>query len=78
MGAPARDETDDIWIIEEEERADQEVILQTVQLACQDKKFRNLCTEDWHQAQLMDLVIPHVLDWLRLPRNNRVKLKDFL
>ena len=26
----------------------------------------------------MDLVIPHVLDWLRLPRNNRVKLKDFL
>ena len=26
----------------------------------------------------MDPVIPHVLDWLRLPRNNRVKLKDFL
>ena len=34
--------------------------------------------EDWHRAQLMDPVIPHVLDWLRLPRNNRVKLKDFL
>ena len=26
----------------------------------------------------MDPVIPHVLDWLHLPRNNRVKLKDFL
>ena len=78
VGAPARAETDDIQIIEEEERADQEVILRTIQLACQDKKFRNLCTEDWHQAQLMDPVIPHVLDWLRLPRNNRVKLKDFL
>ena len=26
----------------------------------------------------MDPVIPHVLDWLRLPKNNRVKLKDFL
>ena len=78
VGAPARAETDDIWIIKEEERADQEVILQTVQLACQDKKFCNLHTEDWHQAQLMDPVIPHVLDWLRLPRNNRVKLKDFL
>ena len=77
-GAPARAETDDIQIIEEEERADQEVILQTVQLARQDKKFRNLHTEDWHQAQLMDPVIPHVLDWLCLPRNNRVKLKDFL
>ena len=77
-GAPARAETDDIRIIEEEERADQEVILRTVQLARQDKKFRNLRTEDWHQAQLMDPVIPHVLDWLRLLRNNRVKLKDFL
>ena len=77
-GAPARAETDDIRIIKEEERADQEVILQTIQLARQDKKFRNLRTENWCQAQLMDPVIPHVLDWLRIPRNNRVKLKDFL
>ena len=77
-GAPAQAETNDIWIIEEEERADQEVILRTVQLAHQDKKFHNLRTEDWHQAQLMDPVIPHVLDWLCLPRNNQVKLKDFL
>ena len=72
-GAPARVETNDIRIIEEEERADQEVILRTIQLARQDKKFRNLRTEDWHQAQLMDPVIPHVLDWLHLPRNNRVR-----
>ena len=78
VGAPAWVETDDIRIIEEEERAGQEVILRTVQLAHQDQKFRNLRTKDWRQAQLMDLVIPHVLDWLRLPRNNRVKLKDFL
>ena len=77
-GAPTRAETDKIRIIEEEERADQEVILRTIQLAHQDKKFCNLRTEDWHQAQLMDPVIPHVLDWLRLPRNNRAKLKDFL
>ena len=76
--APARAETDDIRIIEKEEKADQEVILRTVQLARQDKKFRNLHTENWRQAQLMDPVIPHVLDWLHLPRNNRVKLKDFL
>ena len=67
-GAP-RAKTEDIWIIEEEERADQEVILRTIQLARQDKKFRNLHTEDWHGAQLRDLVIPHVLDWLRLPRS---------
>ena len=78
VGAPARAKTDDIRIIEEEEKADQEVILRTIQLVRQDKKVHNLCTEDWHQAQLMDPVIPHVLDWLHLPRNNRVKLKDFL
>ena len=78
VGAPARAKTDEIRIIKEEERADQEVILRTIQLARQDKKFCNLRTEDWHQAQLMDPVIPHVLDWFCLPRNNRVKLKDFL
>ena len=77
-GAPARAETNKIRIIEEEERADQEVILRTTQLAHQDKKFCNLLTKDWRQAQLMDPVIPHVLDWLCLPRNKRVKLKDFL
>ena len=26
----------------------------------------------------MDLVIPHILEWLQLPRNNRTRLKDFL
>ena len=71
-------EAEDIRIIEEEERADQEVILHTTQLAHQDKKFRNLHTEDWRQAQQMDPVIPHVLEWLRLPKNNRTRLKDFL
>ena len=70
-GAP-RAEAKDIQIIEEEERADQEVILLCItQLACQDKKFRNLHTEDWQQAQQMDLVIPHILEWLRLPKNDR-------
>ena len=76
-GAP-RAEAEDIQIIEEEERADQEVILRTTQLADQDKKFHNLCTEDWRQAQQMDPVIPDVLEWLRLPKNDRTRLKDFL
>ena len=76
-GAP-RAEAEDIRIIKEEERADQEVILHTTQLARQDKKFHNLCREDWWQAQQMDPVIPHVLGWLRLPKNDRTRLKDFL
>ena len=76
-GAP-RAEAKDIRIIKEEERADQEVILHITQLARQDKKFRNLHTEDWQQAQQMDPVIPHVLKWLRLPKNDRTRLKDYL
>ena len=62
-GAPQA-EAEDIRVIEEEERADQEVILRTTQLARQDKKFHNLRTEDWRQAQQMDSAIPHVLEWL--------------
>ena len=76
-GAP-RSETEDIRIIKEDERVDQEVILRVTQLAHQDKKFRNLHTEDWRQAQQMDQVIPHVLEWLRLSKNDRTRLKDFL
>ena len=44
-GAPGA-ETEDIQIIEEDERVDQEVILHVTQLARQDKKFCNLHTED--------------------------------
>ena len=77
-GDAPRAKVEDIRIIEEEERADQEVIHPTTQLARQDKKFCNLHTEDWRQAQQMDPVIPHVLEWLRLPKNDRTRLKDFL
>ena len=69
-GAPQA-EAKDIRVIKEEERVDQEVILRITQLARQDKKFHNLCTEDWWQTQQMDPVIPHVLEWLRLPKNDR-------
>ena len=47
-------------------------------MAHQEKKFRNLRTENWRQAQLMDPVIPHVMEWKKLPNNNRVRLGDFL
>ena len=77
-GDAPRAKTEDIQIIKEDERVGQEVILCVTQLAHQDKKFHNLHTEDWQQAQQMDPVIPHVLEWLRLPKNDRTQLKDFL
>ena len=76
-GVP-RIDTEDIQLLKEEERADQEVILRTTQLARQDKKFHNLCMEDWRQAQRMDPVIPHVLEWLQLPKNDRTPIERLL
>ena len=73
-----RAESEDIQIVEDEYRADEDVILRATQLARKEKKFRNLCTKNWHQAQLMDPVIPHVIEWRKLPNNNRVRLGDFL
>ena len=73
-----RAECEDIRIVEDELRADEEVILRATQLARQEKKFRNLCTESWRQAQLMDPVIPHIIEWRKLPNNNWEKLGDFL
>ena len=77
-GDAPRAEAEDIRIIKEDKRVGQEVILCVTQLARQDKKFRNLRTEDWRQAQQMDPVIPHVLEWLRLLKNDRTRLKDIL
>ena len=73
-----RAECEDIRIVEDKLRVDEEVILRATQLARQEKKFRNLHTESWHQAQLMDPVIPHIIEWRKLPNNNRQKLGDFL
>ena len=73
-----RAESEDLRVVEDECRADEEVILRAAQLARQDKKFRNLCTENWRQAQLMDPVIPHIMEWRKLPNNNRIPLGDFL
>ena len=76
-GFPGRS-LEDIRIVEDELQADEEVILRATQLARQERKFRNLHTESWRQAQLMDPVIPHVIEWRKLPNNNREKLGDFL
>ena len=45
-----RVESEDIWIVEDELRADEEVILRATQLARQEKKFRNLHTESWETS----------------------------
>ena len=51
IGNTPHAETDDIHVIEESERVDQEVIVQATQIVKQHKKFRNLANSNCFGAQ---------------------------
>ena len=57
-------EADDPWVMEEQQRINEDVILQAHQLVKQDKHFRNLMNRNWVHSQMEDLVIRHVIDWI--------------
>ena len=61
-GNTPRAEADNIHVIEEGERVDQEVIVWAVQIVKQHKKFLNLANSDWVEAQRRDPVIHHMID----------------
>ena len=62
-----RGEADNIRVIEEDQRNNQEVIICSHQLIKQDKNFCNLMNRDWADAQVKDPVIRHVIDWIERP-----------
>ena len=57
-------EADDLRVMEEHQKIDEDVILQAHQLVKQDKHFRNLMNQNWVHSQMEDLVIHHVIDWI--------------
>ena len=57
-------EADDLQVIEEHQKIDKDVILQAHQLVKQDKRFRNLMSQNWVHSQTEDPVIHHVIDWI--------------
>ena len=59
-----RAETDNINVIQETERIDQEIIVQQTHLVKQHKKFCNLANGNWVAAQNRDEVIPLVKQWV--------------
>ena len=73
-----RGEADNVRVIEEDQRNNQEVIVRSHQLVKQDKNFRNLMNRDWADNQVRDLVIRHVIDWIERPRNDKWTLGEFL
>ena len=73
-----RGEADNIWLIKEDQRNNQEVIVWSHQLVKQDKNFRNLMNWDWADAQIKDSVIRHVIDWIERPRGDNRSLYEYL
>ena len=78
IGNTPRVETDNIHIIEESERVDQEVIVQATQIVKQHKKFRNLANSNCFEAQWRDPAIHHVIDWIHWPKDDKMKLAEYL
>ena len=73
-----RGEADNIRLIEEDQRNNQEVIVHLHQLVKQDKNFRNLMNRAWADAQAKDPVIRHVIDWIERPRGDKRTLDEYL
>ena len=71
-------EADDLQVMEEHEKIDEDVILQAHQLVKQDKRFRNLMNRNWVHSQMEDPVMHHVIDWIRCPQVNTNTLDEFM
>ena len=71
-------EADDLQVMEEHQKIDEDVILRAHQLVKQDKRFRNLMNRNWVHSQMEDPVICHVMDWIQCPWANTNTLDEFM
>ena len=73
-----RGEADNIRLVEEDQRNNQECIVWSHQLVKQDKNFRNLMNRGWADAQAKDPVIQHIIDWMERARDDKRTLDEYL
>ena len=78
IGYSPQAEMDNINVIQESERVDQEVIVRAAQIVKQHKKFRNLANSDWVEAQQRDPVIPHMIAWINRLKDDKRNLAQYL
>ena len=71
-------EPDNLRVMEEHQKIDEDVILQAHQLVKQDKHFWNLMNRNWVHSQTEDPVIHHVIDCIQCPRVNTNTLDEFM
>ena len=65
-------------MVQEDERLDNEVILQVKSMIARKVVFKNVADKHWIWAQKDDLVLPHVRDWLTQPKGDRQTLLGYL
>ena len=56
---------------------DQEVIVRYNQIVKQHKNFRNLANLDWVESQKKDPVIPTIINWVKLPKEDKRTLVEW-
>ena len=72
-----RAETDDPQMVQEDERINNEIIVQA-RAYTRRAAYKNVANKHWVKAQIEDPVIKHVCNWMGLPSESRISLSDFL
>ena len=76
-GMAPRAETDDPWMAQEDERINNEIIVQA-RAYTRRAAYKNVANKHWVKAQIEDPVIKHVCNWMGLLSESRISLSDFL
>ena len=61
----SRAQANDPWVMEEHSKINEDIILCTHQMIKCDRRFWNLLNLNWVLAQMQDLVLCHVIAWIK-------------
>ena len=73
-GKASRAEANVSRVVQEDERLDNEVILQAKSMIARKVVFKNVADKHWIRAQKDDPVLHHILDWLTQPKGDNQTL----
>ena len=69
---------DDPQLAQEDARIDDKIIVQARALMSRKAVLRNVVNKHWVSAQVTDLVIRLVREWMARPRENKISLLEHL
>ena len=71
-------EANDPRVMEEHSKINKDIILHVYQMVKHDKQFWNLINLNWVWAQMQDLVLCHVINWIKWPKADKRTLDKYL